>query len=40
MIADLDESIKEGEGVYKTDELWSTKGSDYFRIDWIIEEVL
>lgn len=30
---DLDESIKEGEGVYKTDELWSTKGSDYFRID-------
>jgi len=30
---DLDESIDQGEAVYKTDELWSVKGSDYFRID-------
>ena len=30
---DLDESIKEGEGVYKTDELWSTQAADYFRVD-------
>ena len=30
---DLDASIAEGEGVYETDRLWATKGSDYFRID-------
>ena len=30
---DLDESIAQGEGVYKTDQLWSVKGDDYFRID-------
>jgi hypothetical protein len=31
---DLDASIKKGEAVYKTDELYSTKGKDYFRIDF------
>ena len=29
----LESSIAEGEGVYETDNLWATKGSDYFRVD-------
>ncbi len=30
---DLEASIAEGEGVYKTDESWSIKGDDYLRLD-------
>ena len=30
---DLEESVKQGQGVFKTSEIYSEKARDYFRID-------